>query len=128
MDNVHLHHVQTEPPSIIGRASCTEVATFFKVDDTFLENVEKFANALEEGKPEGYYGAAYGKVIEKIVKHGDIAKNDEEPSNAVVLLIGWESKEVHLKFRDTALFKENIGFLREKNGGAEMFHVPFKTA
>jgi hypothetical protein len=25
-----------------------------------------------------------------------------------------------LKFRDAALFKENIGLLREKNGGAEM--------
>jgi len=128
MEGVHLHHVRTEPPSVIGRAPVTEVATFFKAEDSFLENVEKFAKATEDGKPEGFYGAAYGKVIEKIVKHGDIAKDDTEKSNAVVLLIGWESKEVHLKFRDTALFKENIGLLREKNGGAEMFHVPFQTS
>ena len=27
---------------------------------------------------------------------------------------------MHIKFRDTALFTENIALLREKNGGAEM--------
>jgi hypothetical protein len=35
-------------------------------------------------------------------------------------LCSWESKALHLEFRDTALFKENIGLLREKNGGAEL--------
>lgn len=104
-----------------------------------VDNVEKFAKVLEKGKPEGYLGVAYGKVIEKIVKHGDIGKDDAEESSAVVLLIGyvmqshymsqehvtelynsWESKALHLKFRDTTLFKDNISLLREKNGGAEV--------
>jgi hypothetical protein len=103
MEGVHLHHIQTEPPSIIGRAPCTEVATFFKVEDSFLENVEKFAKALDEGKPEGYYGAAYGKVIEKIIKHGDIAKDDAEPSNAVVLLIGYVNQFIEYITKDERL-------------------------
>lgn len=128
MDNVHLHHIHSAPPSVIGRAPCTEVATFFHCEDSFLENVEKFSKMLDQGRPEGYYGAAYGRVIEKIVKHGDISKEDVAQSEAVVLLIGWESKEIHLKFRDATLFKENIGLLREKNGGAEVFHVPFTAA
>lgn len=39
---------------------------------------------------------------------------------AVVLVIGWESKEAHLAFRETDTFKENIHFLRQGMGGAEM--------
>jgi len=34
------------------------------------------------------------------------------------LLVGWASREVHLQFRETALFKENIWLMREKNAGA----------
>jgi heme-degrading monooxygenase HmoA len=63
--------------------------------------------------------------MEKIVKHGDVTKPGVEPTDALVLSIGWDSKDVHLAFRDTELFKENIALLREKNSGAELFHVSF---
>jgi len=92
-----------------------------------LDNIAKFAAALEEGVPEGYVGVAYGAVLEKIVRHKDIEKGDVEKSSAIALMIGWESKEMHLKFRDSDLFKENIGLLREKNSGVEMFHVLFRA-
>jgi len=129
MEGVHLHHFQSNPhpPSIIGKVPCTEFATFFKCEESLVENIAKFAKILEEGKPDGFIGVAYGKVVEKAVKHKDIGQEGVEASDAVVLLIGWESKEKHLAFRDTDLFKESVYLLREKNGGAEVFHVPFKA-
>lgn len=43
-----------------------------------------------------------------------------EGSNALVLFIGWESKEKHLEFRETEQFKRNVGLLREGAEGVEM--------
>jgi hypothetical protein len=42
-------------------------------------------------------------------------------------VVGWTSKEEHMKFRETDLFKNNIQLLREGVGSAEVFHVPFKA-
>jgi heme-degrading monooxygenase HmoA len=128
MESVHLHHIPQPDTKLIGRAPVTEVATFHDAEPGMLENVEKVATTLEKNKPEGFHGAIYGKVIEEIVRHKDAGKKDVEGGEAVVLLIGWDSKEAHLKFRETELFKENIWLLREKNGGSEMFHVPFKAS
>lgn len=99
---------------------------------------------IEEAKGEGYLGTAYGETLEDVKKHADQGKEDVKEGKAVVLLIGWESKELHMKFRETDTFKENIHYLREKTGGVEMVsfdageimhkkltcvqaHVPFKT-
>ena len=49
----------------------------------------------------------------------------DDNGQAVTLFLGWESKEAHIKFRDTKLFEENIGLLREKHGGVTM--VSFLT-
>jgi len=128
MTGVHLHHFQSKPhPPLLGKAPCTEVATFYGCEDDFGVNVAKFAQAIDEGRPEGYVGIAYGNVIEKTKKHADVANDDIEKSDGFVLLIGWESKELHLKFREAELFKKIVYLLREKNGGAEVFHVPFKA-
>ncbi len=49
-----------------------------------------------------------------------------------MLLIGWESKEAHLRFRETEVFKKHIYLLREKTTGAEvvsdLFPACFKMA
>jgi len=129
MTSVHFHHAPftPHPLTLLTSAPCIEVATFYNAAPDFVGNVEKFASALKEGKPEGYFGATYGKVLEEdVVKHKDVGQG-VGGAKAVVLLIGWESREVHLQFRETPLFKENIGLLREKNGGAELFHVSFKA-
>jgi hypothetical protein len=117
MENVHLHHVTPKqfPPSILGAAPCTEMATFYECQPPFFENVERFAQKLVDGNPKGYHGLAYGQVVETIKKDGS-----GREGNAVVLWIGWDSKEMHMKFRETDLFKENIQLLRVENNGAEM--------
>lgn len=75
------------------------------------------------GTPEGVLGAAYGETIEDDVKeHGK--QEGGKAGKAVVLLIGWTSKDAHMRFRETETFKKNIGLLRDKMEGAEMVGFP----
>jgi len=123
----HLHHITTKPfpPTILGSAPVIEFATFYNIEPGFMSNVEKFVKVVEEAKGEGYLGVAYGETMEDVKKHADQGKDDVKEGKAVVLLIGWKSKELHMKFRETDTFKENIHLLREKTGGVEM--VSFET-
>jgi hypothetical protein len=105
MEGVHLHHITQPKTALLGLAPVMEVATFYDAEPTMLQNVEKFAAALEKGNPDGFHGVVYGKVMEKIVRHAGVGKEDAKPGEAVVLLIGWDSKEIHLAFRETELFK-----------------------
>ena len=127
MEDVHIHHITQPDTQLLGSAPVMEVATFHEVEPGMLSNIEKFAAAMEKEKPNGYHGGVIGQVLEKIVRHKDVGKEDVKPGDAIVILAGWDSKETHLEFRETELFKENIGLLREKNGGAEVAHVPFKA-
>ena len=127
MEGMHFHHISQPDTNLLARAPVTEVATFHDVEQSMLLNIEKFAAALENGKPKGYHGSVYGKVLERIVRHEDVNKGYIKPGDAIVFLLGWDSKEAHLEFRETELFKKTIWLLREKNGGAEMAHVPFEA-
>ena len=118
----HLHHITTKPfpPTILDSAPVIEFATFYYIEPGFVSNVEKFVKIVEGLKGVGSLGIAYGETIEDVKKHADQGKEDVKEGKAVVLLIGWESKELHMKFRETDTFKENIHYLREKTGGAEV--------
>ncbi|CAG8959812.1 hypothetical protein HYFRA_00001720 [Hymenoscyphus fraxineus] len=124
MEGFHLHHVGLKPfpPTVLGKAPVIEFATFLDTQPQFLDNVGKFMNAV--GMPEKCYGGAWGESVET-----DVGKHEDGSvkGRAVVLVIGWESKEAHMQFRETEVFKGNIGLLREGVGGVEMFHVPFTT-
>jgi len=63
-----------------------------------------------------------------VVKHAEQGVDGAKAGKAAVLLIGWESKEAHLRFREKEVFKKHIYLLREKTTGAEVFHVAAKTA
>jgi len=119
----YLHHFQPTPfpPSILGSAPVVEMATFYGTGPHFLSNVEKFTDTLK-GKAPGYIGLAYGPVVEEIEK-----TKGEGKGKAVVVCIGWESKEAHLKFRDSEDFKENIHYLRDGVKAVEVHHTAFKT-
>lgn len=96
-----------------------EFATFFGVEPGFGDNVGKFLTQAGSPTPAGYYGHAYGPSVEDdLNKHAE--QEVGEGSNAIVLLIGWESKEKHMEFRETEQFKENIALLRSGAKGAEM--------
>jgi len=90
----------------------------FAAEEGLVGNVAKFMESV--GEPEGSVGYSYGATVESdVVKHGEQGSG-ANGSQAVVLLIGWESKDAHMRFRETETFKKYVGLLREKNGGAEM--------
>lgn len=49
-----------------------------------------------------------------------------EDATAYVAVIGWESVERHLAFRETEAFSKVIGPLRKATTGAELHHVAFR--
>jgi hypothetical protein len=81
--------------------------------------LKEFVKRLGREKVDGYLGCAFGEVKEKIVRHENVGNEGVEKGNAVVLLTGWESLEMHTRFEETGWFKENIGLLREGRGGVE---------
>ena len=134
MTGVHLFHITPTPfpPSILTRAPVIEFATFYSPDASFLGNMRKFTGNLEakrkEGLIDGFFGSSYGESVEDgVVKHSEQEDESakEKSGKVVTALIGWESKDKHLAFRETEIFKESIGLLRGNNRGAELFHVKF---
>ncbi|KAN0092246.1 hypothetical protein V8E51_018093 [Hyaloscypha variabilis] len=128
-DSPYFHHLQSNPhpPSILGTAPITEFTTFYDVQPSYFDNLKEFVKRLGREKVDGYLGCAFGEVKEKIVRHEDVGNEGVEKGNAVVLLTGWESLEMHTRFEETGWFKENIGLLREGRGGVESSHVSFEA-
>ncbi len=115
---VHLKHFLPTPNTdVLNAAPVIEFATFYDVDGSFLANAQKFVSTMSS--PDGSKGACVGETVEENV--GKHSAGGEGKGKAVVLCIGWESKEKHMEFRDSKWFGENIGLLREGcKGGAEM--------
>ncbi|KAK4195174.1 hypothetical protein QBC40DRAFT_316912 [Triangularia verruculosa] len=101
------------------KAPCTEVFTAFGTEEGFEEQVGRFVTAVDENKPEGYKGADYGGEV-KVV-------DGEEGEKSVRMVIGWVSKEAHVEAKGKpGAIQENIGELRTKREGVDLFHVNFK--
>ncbi|TVY43477.1 hypothetical protein LOCC1_G003783 [Lachnellula occidentalis] len=129
-ENIHLHHFTPSvfPPSVIGSAPVIEFATFYDIQPAVIVgNTRKFQGVLDEAAERGevpaYLGGVWGEVIEDIAKGGAEAGK----GRALRLCLGWTSKEEHMKFRETQLFKDNVALLREGVGSAEVHHVAFKA-
>lgn len=99
----------------------TEVLTcyFAAKDDKFQKNAEELISTVKENA-EGFKAASGGWVIED-VEHESIGSGKK--GKAFVAVIGWESVEAHMKFRETQCFKDNIHLLRE--GPCGMVWTPF---
>jgi len=108
------------PPTILSRAPVMEVATFYQTSPQFPSNVEKFVSIID-GKADGCLGVTFGNVVEEIEKEPGTGKG-----KAMLLAIGWESREKHVAFRETSTFKENVHLLRDGMKDVEMHHVSFK--
>ncbi|QSZ29213.1 hypothetical protein DSL72_003724 [Monilinia vaccinii-corymbosi] len=111
-----------------------EIITFFGVEDTFIEGTKKFITAMRKIEAQkgivGFGGVIeYREVIEKIAMQNEGGEVKEEAKGrAMVLVVGWESKEVHMAFRETQDFLDNIGVLRKETSGQKMYHIAFKSA
>ncbi len=123
--DISLIHVDFKPEGGAIKsmgAPVTEVATFYfdggPPEDAY-ESCKKFIEICEKEEPEKkIYRWAYGTTHEEIEKDGVKGKG-------AVLLIGWDSKEDHMAFRETDVFKENIQLLRQTAKGIEAHHTQF---
>ena len=118
-----LHHATLTPhppTAALGAASpVTEVLTcYFETEDAgFGSKVDRLVKAIADNA-EGFKGAAGGGVVEDVEYEGEKGK-------AYVGLLGGESVEAHMKFRETQAFKDNIHLLREDPLGMEVHHTEF---
>ncbi|EME40356.1 hypothetical protein DOTSEDRAFT_66151 [Dothistroma septosporum NZE10] len=117
-------HAELKPDGALSKALAapvTEVATFYfdsAPPGDALDNAQKFAKMVEDGKAQGVLGAAVGITHEEIEREGVKGKG-------LVIAIGWTSVDAHMKFRETETFKENINLLRNGAKKIEMHHVAF---
>jgi hypothetical protein len=106
------------PATVFDIGPTVEMATLFNTDPHFLSNVEEFTEAAKYA--EGYYGHAFGEVSEELEQ-----KEGSGKGKAVVLCIGWQATESHMKFKETQIFKDNVHFMTDGMGGVEIvsFHL-----
>jgi heme-degrading monooxygenase HmoA len=90
--------------------------------------VERVRGVLERERADGYLGLAAGVTYESDVEVEVEGEGGVQKGYAGVVVIGWESVEKHLAFRETDLFRENIGGLRNGARKIEMYHVQFMEA
>ena len=116
------------PSAALSRAPVTERLTlYFSADipeaeiKSFDNNVKKFLNVLKENAGDGFKALAVGWVVEELDREGVEGK-----AKALTGVIGWDSVEAHMKFREHPAFKENAGLLREGVKAAEIHHVKFQ--
>lgn len=116
----HANFTPHPPTAALGTASpVTEVLTayFEKEDDGFDAKVKQLVKAISENS-EGFKGASGGWVIEDVEYEGKKGK-------AYVGLLGWESVDAHMAFRETQAFKDNIHLVRKDPLGLEVHHTVF---
>ena len=87
-----------------------------------VENVGKFLKA-SEAEYEGFKDAKGGWVVEEL----DNEKVEGGKAKAYVMVIGWPDVETHMKYRETQVFKDNIGLLREGVVDSSIHHVKVHT-
>ncbi|KAK4190532.1 hypothetical protein QBC35DRAFT_71309 [Podospora australis] len=114
---------------IFTAAPCTEVFTAFGAEEGFGSadgNVGRFVSGLEEtGKPEGYFGAAFGEEVALVGGGGETGGEENTGRRSVRLVIGWESKDAHVKAKEQeeGAIQRYIHELRSGREAVELYHV-----
>ena len=127
---VHAHFSPHPPSPAISNttAPVTEIVAHYfdhaisDLDKTsFEEGVRKFVGVLED-HAEGFKGFAGGWIAEK-VEHKDV----EGGATVYQSMLGWQSVEAHMAFRETKKFQDNAYMMRPSYKKAvTMHHVAFK--
>lgn len=118
-------HVDFKPEGGLTKATSapiTEVATFYfggEAPSGYEDGVHQFRDIIDKDKAAGYLGSALG------ITHEDDVEREGAKGKAAVLVIGWQSVEAHMAFRETTTFKDNIHLLRNGVQKAEMHHTQF---
>ncbi|KAL1643709.1 hypothetical protein SLS58_004724 [Diplodia intermedia] len=127
------HAFSSSLDAVTTAAPVTELVSFYfpptYATDDFVGPWADFARAAAE-HAEGLRGSAGAWADEDAVEHASLKKGEEGEGRGrlFLALIGWESVDAHMAYRDTAAFKESIVKLRALVSGIEMHHVDFKLA
>ena len=122
-----LQHTHIDPSSALAarRAPATEMVTCYfpasvgeAEQKKYMEGVAKLKGLLEE-QAEGCRGVAAGWVEEELENE----QVEGKKSKAMLMMLGWDSVEAHMKFRDTKLFADNIHYLLDGPAAMEFHHV-----
>ncbi|GAB7351373.1 hypothetical protein MBLNU459_g2055t1 [Dothideomycetes sp. NU459] len=120
------HFEFTSPKGLKAATSApvTEVATFYleSKSSSFESNIAKFEKAIGDGSVEGFLGTSSGWGAED-VEHDKLGAGNK--GKALVLVVGWQSKDAHMAYRETEHFKNNVALLRDGPKHIEMHHVTF---
>lgn len=104
---------------VVGHYFSTDISDSKK--SSFESNVDKFGKVLVENA-KGVKGFLGGWVVEEL-EHPKV----EGKVRLWQSLIGWDSVEAHLAFRETDAFKDNVHLMRlEFTKAASMHHVKFQ--
>ncbi|CAD6573718.1 MAG: hypothetical protein ASARMPREDX12_006216 [Alectoria sarmentosa] len=117
---LHANFAPHPPTAALGTASpVTEVLTFYfeGENDGFDSKLRQFIKVISDNA-EGFKAASGGWVIEDVEYKGKKGK-------AYVAILGWESVEAHMNFRETQTFKDSINIVRADPLGMEVHHTEF---
>lgn len=93
---------------------------------TVTGRIAQFADKALTGCPD-VHACNYGWGVENDFPVRGGAEG--QTGSLFVTLIGWSSVDAHMKFRETDVFKENVGLLRGLEGllKIDMFHIACKV-
>ncbi|KAI9673972.1 MAG: hypothetical protein M1817_002178 [Caeruleum heppii] len=110
-------------------APIIELVTFYfprsispSAQKDFSALFQSFVAILRDENVPGSHGEVSGWVEDGIHYEGQ----EEEKERAFVAVLGWDSIEAHMRFRDTEAFKRGIKGLREASERVTMVHVEFE--
>ena len=118
----HVNFDPHPPSSVVGAPMTEIIAHYFASDipesdkSAFVLDLMKFKDILEENA-KGYKGHAGGWVLEEL-EHKDV----EGKAKVWLSIVGWESVEAHMTFRESESFKDNVHLIRPATKKAMVVH------
>jgi len=112
----HAHFTPHPPTEALSDhvSGATEILTAYFPSDyseadqkTFDDNIRKLVAVVEKEAGTSHKASAGGWVVEELEIPGT-----SEKGKAYQALIGWQSMEAHMEFRNNKTFQENIPLLR----------------
>jgi hypothetical protein len=88
------------------------------VEKSSFESIwERFVDVISKNSS-GYVGNTGGWVVEDL-------PFEDQPGKTYVAVVGWESIQAHMAYRETQAFKDTIPELRGQMRGIAMHHTKF---
>ena len=115
----HVEFSSAQAQRVAFGAPVTELATFHTQSKSteLSENAQKFAEIVAKDA-NGFVAAASGWSIED-VEHEKL----DGKGKVFFLAVGWDSYDLHMAYRESESFKNNISLLRHGVESVEMHHV-----